>query len=402
MEAVLTEKGYLAIMVEPPNQEKEKDPDYIQQAAKATAYIRLALADGPLLQTRNIANPYYLWVALKNLYESKGFSSEFLICKELFNTRLQNTDNLEDYLAKIRRLIDDLKAKNIILPDRFIAAYILNNLTKDYENMVAIITQSIRSTSTINLEDLSAQLIDESRRLKYKNKGQNKTDKPEIETVLSSKNSNKDSIYKSGFKNQKKCSFCNKDNHTEKDCFKKHPELRNSNRPNRSNRSNGTDKSSSVNKTEESIDTNQDIGLVTTLENTVNFTGNSTTKVEWILDSGASIHIASKESYFKELKPYNGTIKWGNSNTSLNAIGIGNIEVIFPSTNRKATIYNCLLIPEFKLNLLSLGLIIEKGLKIEFNKGVNIIDPAGKILTQGYISNNISSIKTIIESNKNP
>jgi hypothetical protein len=30
MEAVLTEKGYLAIMVDPPNQEKEKDPDYIQ------------------------------------------------------------------------------------------------------------------------------------------------------------------------------------------------------------------------------------------------------------------------------------------------------------------------------------------------------------------------------------
>ena len=67
--------------------------------------------------------------------------------------------------------------------------------------MVAIITQSIRSTSTINLEDLSAQLINESRRLKYKNKGQNKTDKPEIETILSSKNSNKNSIYKSGFKN---------------------------------------------------------------------------------------------------------------------------------------------------------------------------------------------------------
>jgi hypothetical protein len=79
-------------------------------------------------------------VALKNLYESKSFSSEFLICKELFNIRLQNTDNLENYLSKIRRLIDDLKAKNIILSDRFIAAYILNNLIKDYENMIAIIT----------------------------------------------------------------------------------------------------------------------------------------------------------------------------------------------------------------------------------------------------------------------
>jgi hypothetical protein len=130
-------------------------------------------------------------VALKNLYESKDFSSEFLICKELFNTRLQNTDNLENYLAKIRRLIDDLKVKNIILSDRFIAAYILNNLIKNYENIIAIIIQSIRFTSIINLEDLSAQLIDESRRLKYKNKGQNKTDKSEIETVLSSKNFNK-------------------------------------------------------------------------------------------------------------------------------------------------------------------------------------------------------------------
>jgi hypothetical protein len=29
MEAVLTEKDYLAIMIEPSNQEKEKDPDYI-------------------------------------------------------------------------------------------------------------------------------------------------------------------------------------------------------------------------------------------------------------------------------------------------------------------------------------------------------------------------------------
>jgi hypothetical protein len=67
--------------------------------------------------------------------------------------------------------------------------------------MIAIITQSIRSTSIINLEDLSAQLINEFRRLKYKNKKQNKTDKSEIKTILFNKNSNKDFIYKSDFKN---------------------------------------------------------------------------------------------------------------------------------------------------------------------------------------------------------
>jgi hypothetical protein len=71
------------------------------------------------------------------------------------------------------------------------------------------------------------------------------------------------------------------------------------------------------------------------------------------------------------------------------------------SINKKVIIYNYLLILKFKLNLLSLGLIIEKELKIEFNKKINIIDFAEKILTQEYISNNINTIKIIIKFNKN-
>jgi hypothetical protein len=157
MEAVLTEKGYLDVITNTPKEEQLKNPVYIEKAAKALAYIRLALADGPLLQTRNVTNPFYKWVKLKNLYESKGFSSEFLICKGLFETKLQSLNgDIEAYLTKIKRLIDDLSAKHITLPDRFIAAFTLNNLTKDYENTVAIITQSIRIGGDINLEEIFA------------------------------------------------------------------------------------------------------------------------------------------------------------------------------------------------------------------------------------------------------
>ena len=62
--------------------------DWMARSKKAIAYIRLALADGPLLQTRNITDPCLLWGKLKTLYEPKGFSSDFLICKELFETTL--------------------------------------------------------------------------------------------------------------------------------------------------------------------------------------------------------------------------------------------------------------------------------------------------------------------------
>jgi hypothetical protein len=62
MKAVLTEKGYYNVIT-PTNYIKTDDYSFEQQAAyierqsrgkKAIVYIRLALSDGSLLQTRNI------------------------------------------------------------------------------------------------------------------------------------------------------------------------------------------------------------------------------------------------------------------------------------------------------------------------------------------------------------
>jgi len=53
---------------------------------------------------------------LKNLYSLKGFSSEFLICKELFETTLSKYSSMEEYLNKVKQLTDQLKAKGIELP----------------------------------------------------------------------------------------------------------------------------------------------------------------------------------------------------------------------------------------------------------------------------------------------
>ena len=112
-----------------------------EQSLKAAALIRLALDDGPLLQTRHFTDAIGLWNALKSLYEPKGFSSEFLICKELFSTTLAKCGHsIEAYLTKVKRLTDDLTARNLTIPNKVIAAYILNNLSPEYENTIAIIS----------------------------------------------------------------------------------------------------------------------------------------------------------------------------------------------------------------------------------------------------------------------
>ena len=43
---------------------------------------------------------------LKNLYSPKGFSSEFLIYKELFETTLSKYSSMEEYLNKVKQLTD--------------------------------------------------------------------------------------------------------------------------------------------------------------------------------------------------------------------------------------------------------------------------------------------------------
>src|SRR6201996_2428053 len=101
MEAFIIDKGYdSALYPEIPMSEfisKAGDINaynsYLQdrkaKSLKAAALIRLAVEDGPLIQIKGLIEAITIWDRLKNLYEPKGFSSEFLLCKELFSTTLK-------------------------------------------------------------------------------------------------------------------------------------------------------------------------------------------------------------------------------------------------------------------------------------------------------------------------
>jgi hypothetical protein len=122
---------------------------YRNASIKTTALIRLTLEDSPLVQTQYIEDCNTLWQQLQALYEPKGFNSEFLIYRELFNTTLVKCNNsIEAYLTKIRRYSDQLQAKGLPIPAKVVAAYTLSNLTPEYESTVAIISQIIRTSGT--------------------------------------------------------------------------------------------------------------------------------------------------------------------------------------------------------------------------------------------------------------
>jgi len=134
-------------------------------SAKALANIHLLCEDGPLLQIQQLKTAKEAWTSLKQLYSASGFTSEFLLIKEFFETTLSKYSSMEEYLNKVKQLSDQLKAKEIELPNQVIIAWVLNNLSPGYEGFVSNVIQSLRSDpAAYTLESLFSNLLDESKR----------------------------------------------------------------------------------------------------------------------------------------------------------------------------------------------------------------------------------------------
>ena len=184
---------------------------------KALSNIQLLIEDGPLLQIQEYTTAKEAWDALKNLYYARGFSSEFLICREFFNTSLNKYPSMEEYLNKVKYLSDQLKAKNIELPRQVIIAWVLNNLSEDYENIISNITQTLRNDiNAYSLENLFSNLIDESKRQ------ESNKDKSAFISTTSFKKYKGKKPYK--ITKGKYCNYCKQTTHIARNCYFLWPE----------------------------------------------------------------------------------------------------------------------------------------------------------------------------------
>ena len=378
---------------------------------KTLANIRLLIEDGPLLQIQYINTAKEAWDSLNNLYSSKGFTSEFLICREFFNTTLDKYSSMEDYLNKVKQLSDQLKAKNLELPKQVIIAWVLNNLTEEYESLVSNITQSLRNNiESFTLETLFSNLLDESKRQETKDSNNNNM---ALFTTNGSKYKGK-KPYK--ITKGKYCKHCKLPSHFTKDCYFLFPDKapkwwnisdynknNNNNKPKEANNaskhpkeirdenidilvSKSKSKSPSIdpldledyndfediqvnitlnNNNNLNIDTNTQLDkLISSIEylslektnidniKVLNTLANNNYTANFILDCAATRHVISNKDYFSSIKPCNKLVNWGKAK-SINIKGIGNVIISFIDTKLKCILKNCLYIPELSINLIS-------------------------------------------------
>ena len=272
---------------------------------------------------------------------------------------------MEEYLNKVKQLTDQLKAKGIELPGQVIIAWVLNNITSPYKGFVIMVTQLYRTnSSTINLENLFSNLMDESRRQVSKDQ--------EIALVTGRRPrpNQTNRIHKNKY-----CKKCKTTTHHTKDCFYLFPKkalkgfkTKHYYEPKDQEALvsiNTSDIYPSSSNTEED-DFEIDLDIIDTEQVLVTNQTPNRKGANFVLDLEATKHVITKKEYFTSYKDPHTRIGWG-TDAIIDSIGIGKVELA--SKGNKIVLENCLHVPNFQYNLISVSKLDQLGHKIVVEGG---------------------------------
>ena len=116
--------------------------DKIQE--KALADIILICKYDTANHIQACTNSFKAWKILKDLYNANGFTSKYLLLQQFFQASQSDFKSVEAYISKLKSILDNLAAQELVMPEIAIIAYLLQNLNSKYNAFVSQVTQSLR------------------------------------------------------------------------------------------------------------------------------------------------------------------------------------------------------------------------------------------------------------------
>ena len=274
------------------------------------------------------------WTKLCDRYEPKTNATKVELKKEFNDSSLSTGEDPEVWISDLERVRQRLKLLKIEISEEDMVIHVLNNLPREYENLVELCEVQINA-GTLKLADLKAQLISKYRRIskndsakhdtalnvKQKNKkafkgrcngcgkyGHKKADCWELEDNQDKRPSNwktrKTSTGNTSTSEGKRfngtCNYCGKYGHKEEDCYKKKNDKKTQDKTNTA--------AFALTSTEKDI---------TDYAMKMNDRKNNTKMTDdiWICDSGATSHMMYDATNMKDLKTFNGEVTIGDGNS---------------------------------------------------------------------------------------
>jgi hypothetical protein len=175
-------------------------------------------------------------------------------------------------------------------------------------------------------------------------------EKEEYSKPFNDSSGSKDSLDSKKKKKEKQCTYCNKPNHEESTCVKKQIDLM----------AQALQQNNLGNFIPEGVKKQKEEDLAPKKGNHHALVAINSSSDSWIIDSGASHHMAAKEEVFSSLSPCSRPPNLMGDDIPVAVAREGRVEL------HNGSFENVLHVPNLSMNLLSVYQITQKGKKVEF------------------------------------
>lgn len=351
-----------------PETESEK---WVKDDARAQEIIVTRIEQGPLTHLLTCETSKEMWTKLRSVYDKESVVSIHLMQQKFFMLNCSPDDTISTFISKLEDIRNKLKQAGENLSEKMMITKILMSLPERYRHFCSA-WESV-PTEKQSLDELTSRLLIEEERWKT----------TEPTTALASLQIKcREPTRKGGATKQfqgvcyvchkpghiarnctkrkerdqeiKKCTYCKKVGHLQSECW---------HRKNRERQ----DK-----KQEEKVETNAFIGTPKMLND-----------YDWCMDTGATEHMCRNKDMFEDMKmtEVNRKVKLGDGNL-LEVKGIGTVRVYADNGDEiiPTVLSNVLYVPNLKVNLFSVGCVLDKGFTMVSNSDrCELKDKNGKV-----------------------
>ncbi|GKA92256.1 putative RNA-directed DNA polymerase [Tanacetum coccineum] len=295
--------------------------------------------------------------------------------------RLKYTDGspITDHLNAFQGIINQLAGMGIKFEDEIQGLWLLGTLPDTWETFRTSLSNSAPD-GVITMELAKGSILNEETRRKSQGsssqsdvlvterRGRSQSRGP------SNRGNHRSSSSKGKFADVE-CYHCHKKGHTMKFCrqLKKENKKKNyNNQKNKHKKDDDGDDNTEVNTTTDEFFVCYDYDMV-------NLANDDSS---WILDSGATCHVATRKDYYSSYTPGDfGVVRMGNTGLSRIA-GIGDICLKF-DTGMELVLHNVKHVPDMRLNIISTGLLDEDGYHNSSGNGLWKVTLGSLIVARG-------------------
>ncbi len=359
MEMVMAEKELWEIVdgsEEPP--QSTMDPRvmqaYMRREKKAFAILALNLSDSQLAHIRSCKTPAEAWAKLCNIHEAKSLANILFLRRKFFTIKMEEEDDMLAHINKVKALADQLNGADVTISDGDIVMTLLESLPPSYEYL--IVAMESRPISELTLDYVTSRLLHElSRRKENESRGDS--------AALIAKQSKNGG---GGSSSDKVCFYCGKKGHIAKYCFKRKNNEKGESANKTTVRDNDDEYAFTTRYVSCNIGMSDGMNEYANMANHISCNGNMS---DWIVDSGATSHMAPEKSCFHSYHLISPKRVILGDDTVLEAVGKGQIVVDTEVKGRvkTITIKDVLHVPKLKANLLSVRHLVAKHLRVEFS-----------------------------------